>query len=100
MAKQAGVESLTALLKEHDAPLSTVKANKLLLRLGILEERERESSTRPGVMKKFKALTEAGEDYGFNQENPQSPGQTAPYYYRDSFADLLKKLLDAHAADA
>ncbi len=91
----SGVESLTKLLKANDAPLSTVKANKLLLGLGILEERERESSTRPGLMKKYKALTEAGEQYGFNQENPQSPGQTSPYYYRDSFADLLKLLLEA-----
>ncbi|MBX2824219.1 MAG: hypothetical protein KTR33_05785 [Gammaproteobacteria bacterium] len=86
---------MTKLLKANDAPLSTVKANKLLLGLGILEERERESSTRPGLMKKYKALTEAGEQYGFNQENPQSPGQTSPYYYRDSFADLLKLLLEA-----
>lgn len=94
MAK-SGVESLTKLLKANDAPLSTVKANKLLLGLGILEERERESSTRPGLMKKYKALTQAGEDFGFNQENPQSPGQTSPYYYRDSFGDLLKLLLEA-----
>jgi len=92
---KSGVESLTKLLKANDAPLSTVKANKLLLGLGILEERERESSTRPGLMKKYKALTQAGEDFGFNQENPQSPGQTSPYYYRDSFGDLLKLLLEA-----
>lgn len=100
MAKNSGVESLTKLLKAEDAPISTVKANKLLLKLGILEEKERESSTRPGLMKKYKALTEAGEDYGFNQENPQSPGQTSPYYYRDSFDDLLKILLDAAEQDA
>ncbi|MBX2886845.1 MAG: hypothetical protein KTR32_43260 [Granulosicoccus sp.] len=93
MAKSSGVESLTKLLKGQDAPISTVKANKILLKLGILEEKERESSTRPGLMKKYKALTAAGEDYGFNQENPQSPGQTSPYYYRDSFDDLLKLLL-------
>jgi len=97
MVRPSGVESLTKLLKAHDVPLSTVKANKLLLGLGILEEKERESSTRPGLMKKYKALTEAGEDYGFNQENPQSPGQTSPYYYRESFADLLQLLLVAAA---
>jgi len=50
--KQAGLAALTALLKEHEVPLSAVAANKLLLKLGYMEEAERPSSTREGVMKK------------------------------------------------
>lgn len=95
MAKSTDVDSMTNLLKEHAAPLSAVKANKLLLEKGLLAEKERESATRPGVMKKYKVLTDTGLDYGVNHENPQSPGQTSPYYYRESFADVLKILLDA-----
>lgn len=92
------VESLTKLLKEHNVELSAVKANKLMLKIGLLEEATRESSTRPGVIKKYKVLSEKGLDYGVNEENAQSPDQTSPYYYKDSFADLAKMLMDAEAA--
>jgi len=92
------VESITKLLKEHEVPLSAVKANKLMLEIGLLEEATRESTTRPGIIKKYKVLSEKGLDYGVNEENPQSPEQTSPYYYKDSFAELAKLLL--HAAEA
>ncbi|PID61649.1 MAG: hypothetical protein CSB44_06355 [Gammaproteobacteria bacterium] len=81
------VESLTKLLKAHDVGISAVKANKLLLSLGYLEEVSRESSTRPGVMKQYKVVTEKGLDFGVNEANPQSP-ETTPYWYKDSFAEL------------
>ncbi len=93
------VESLTKLLKEHGVALSAVKANKLMLSIGLLEEATRESSTRPGVIKKYKVLSERGLDYGVNEENPQSPDQTSPYYYKDSFEELSKILLAADQAD-
>jgi len=86
--KGSDVESLTKLLKAHAVPLSAVKANRLMLAMGLLEEATRESSTRPGVTKTYKRLTEAGLDYGVNEENPQSPDQTTPYYYKDSFGEL------------
>jgi len=95
--KGKDVESLTRLLKEHGIALSAVKANKLMLKIGLLEEATRESSTRPGVIKKYKVLSEKGLDYGVNEENPQSPDQTSPYYYKDSFAELGKLLLEAEA---
>lgn len=94
MAKTDAVESMTKLLKENDAPISAVKANKLLLEKGLLLEMERKSSTREGVMKKYKVLTDSGLNYGINRENPQSPDQTSPYYYRESFEELLKILLE------
>lgn len=94
MARDNRVDSITNLLKAENSPLSAVKANKLLLKMGLLEEKERESSTRPGVMKKYKSLTEAGLDYGINYENPQSPEQTSPYYFKENFPELHKRLLD------
>ncbi|MFK8077201.1 MAG: hypothetical protein AB8B84_11490 [Granulosicoccus sp.] len=93
------VEAITKLLKEHDVGLSAVKANKLMLKIGLLVEATRESSTRPGVMKKYKVLSEKGLDYGVNEENPQSPDQTSPYYYKDSFPELAKILLEADKAE-
>ncbi len=91
--KGADVDSITNLLKAHGVDLSAVKANKLLLSMGLLAEAERASSTRPGVIKKFKILTDSGLDYGVNEENTQSPEQTSPYYYKDSFAELARMLL-------
>ncbi len=93
------VEAISKLLKEHEVGLSAVKANKLMLKIGLLVEATRESSTRPGVMKKYKVLSEKGLDYGVNEENPQSPDQTSPYYYKDSFPELAKILLEADQAE-
>ncbi len=93
-----GMDSLTKLLKAHAVPLSAVRANRLMLELELLEEAERPSSTKPGVTKTYKRLTEAGLDYGSNVENPNSPGQTSPYYYVDSFGELAAKLVAADGA--
>ena len=85
----ARTDSMTNLLKSKDAGISAVKANKILLGIGILEEKERPSSKYPDKIKKYKVLTEKGLDFGENRENPSSPGQTTPYYFVDKFDDLL-----------
>jgi hypothetical protein len=82
-------DSITNLLKQHKADISAVKANKILVALGLLSEQERPSSKYAGKTKKYKALTERGLQYGVNVENPSSPGQTTPHYFVDSFAQLL-----------
>ena len=82
-------ESMTKLLKQRNVEISTVKANKILLALAILEDKERPSSKYPDKMKKFKALTEKGLVYGENKENDNSPGQSSPYYYVEIFDELL-----------
>lgn len=83
-------ESLTNLLKQQDkVKISAVKANKILVAMGYLEEKERPSSKYPGKIKKYKSLTEKGLEFGINQENRNTPGQTTPYYYSDKFPELL-----------
>ena len=82
-------DSMTNLLKQNDAEISVVKANKILVALDILEDKERPSSKYEGKIKKYKALTEKGLDYGINKENPSSPGQTTPHYYIDKFDELF-----------
>ena len=82
-------DSLTSLLKLNQVDLSTVKANKILVALGLLAEKERPSSKYAGKMKKYKVLTGQGLQYGVNVENPSSPGQTTPHYFSDAFAGLL-----------
>ena len=85
----AKTDSITKLLKLKETNISAVKANKILVALDLLEEKERPSSKHAGKMKKFKAFTEKGLQYGVNVENPNSPGQTTPYYFIDNFDQLL-----------
>ncbi|MCK4840010.1 MAG: hypothetical protein KAS94_14495, partial [Desulfobulbaceae bacterium] len=82
-------DSITNLLKAKNAEISAVKANKILVALGLLAEKERPSAKHSGKMKKYKALTEQGLQYGVNTENPNSPGQTTPHYFIDTFDKLL-----------
>jgi len=84
-------EAITKLLKAHDAGVSAVKANKALLAIGILEEKERPSSKYPDKIKKYKALTEEGLKFGENRESMTSD-ETTPYYFKDSFPELLARL--------
>ena len=82
-------DSITNLLKLKDADISAVKANKILMALGLLSEEERPSAKYAGKMKKFKVLTPLGLQYGVNVENPSSPGQSAPHYFIETFDQLL-----------
>jgi hypothetical protein len=82
-------DSMTNLLKQNNAEISVVKANKILVAIGLLENKERPSSKYEGKIKKYKALTPQGLDYGINKENPSSPGQTTPHYYEEKFDELF-----------
>ena len=87
-------DSITSLLKSKKVEMSAVKANKILVALGLLAEKERPSAKHPGKMKKYKALTEQGLQYGVNTENPNSPGQTTPHYFIDTFDQLLTLIIN------
>ena len=93
-------DSITNLLKLHGADITAVKANRALVSRGLLVEKERPSSKYPGKIKKYKALTEQGLEYGVNVENPSSPGQTTPHYFIDSFEELLMLIWDQVALDS
>ncbi len=82
--------SLTELLKRSGAKLSAVKANKLLVELGILEEKERPSSK--GGTKKFKCITKSGLKYGKNVVSEQNPRETQPQWFESMFDELLQLL--------
>ena len=82
-------DSMTNLLKQNNSEISVVKANKILVAIELLENKERPSSKYEGKIKKYKALTSKGLDYGINKENPSSPGQTTPHYYVEKFDELF-----------
>lgn len=83
-------KSITVLLKEHDVGFGAAKANNILIRLGLLEIKERPSAH--GGTKEFKSLTDAGLKYGANAISPQNPKETQPLYYPSKFADLAEML--------
>jgi len=82
-------DSMTNLLKQNNSEISVVKANKILVAIELLEEKERPSSKYADKIKKYKALTPKGLVYGINKENPSSPGQTTPHYYVEKFDELF-----------
>lgn len=84
--------SLTALLKARGVQLSAVKANRILLEKGLLEERERPSTTKPGTTKKYKVLTKKGRRFGMNKARHNDPG-TSPGYFEHRFDELLETYL-------
>lgn len=82
-------DSMTNLLKKNNSEISVVKANKILMAIEILEEKERPSSKYAGKIKKYKVLTSKGLAYGINKDNPSSPEQTTPHYYVEKFDELF-----------
>ena len=87
--------SMTALLDEHDSPLSALVVNLSLLEMGLLETLTRQDSK--GKLRPFKSLTASGLEYGRNETSPQSPRETQPLYYVNRFPELLDRI-NAHRA--
>lgn len=88
-------KSLSALLKENGFATSSTKVNKRMIELGLLEVKERQSST--GKMKKFNSITDSGLKFGKNLINPKSPKETQPHYYPSKFLNLME-LLETEAS--
>lgn len=82
-------KSLSELLKQCQARISAVKMNQTLIKLGILEEKERPSKGK-GI-KKYKSLTDKGLKYGKNLISTHgNQTETQPHYFEDTFAELLE----------
>ena len=81
--------SLTELLKANGVATSAAKVNSELIKLGILEVKERPSKSG---MKAYKSLTEEGLYYGKNLINPYNNLETQPHYYESKFPELLELL--------
>lgn len=81
--------SLSELLKRHNSTMSAIKANNKLIQLGLLEIKERPSTSGT---KEFKSITDKGLRYGKNLISPRNKRETQPHYYADTFPELLKLL--------
>ncbi len=80
--------SLTELLKEHGSPMSARKANSILLGLGLLEVRTRQSKSKG--TKEFKVVSELGLKYGCNLVNSNNLNETQAHWFDKSFDELLE----------
>ena len=87
------LKPMTELIKRHGVALSTRKMNDRLLAMGLLEERTRASTADPSKTKKFKALTEAGLEFGENVANDYND-ETQPKYFNETFPALVEKVLE------
>lgn len=85
-------KALGDLLRENNTGLSAMRVNPILIKLGILEIKERRASH--GQTKYFKSLTEKGEEYGENDKARQNTHETQPRYYVNKFPELLDLILE------
>ena len=89
---------VTILLKEIGADIKAAAFNKLLIECGILEERDRKSTSSKSGVKHYKSLTKKGVEYGENLINPHNSKETQPYYYVDSFKKLYDTVMSMEVA--
>lgn len=83
------LKSATELLKRFDLGMSAKAFNILLVEQGYLEERTRRSTSSDNGIRKYKALTDKGLNYGENAVSPQCQREVQPLYYTDSFKELF-----------
>lgn len=84
------VDSLTRILKQENSKISIQKANKILLKIGILKEQTRQSRKDPSGVKSYKVVTEKGSVYGRNDVSDQNPNETQPHWYLCKAKELVK----------
>lgn len=75
--------------------MSAVKANKALLKAGLLEQLERPSTSAPNGIKTYKSVTAKGLKYGLNFTSPNNPRETQPHWYHET-ADELIEIIKSH----
>lgn len=84
----APTAALRTLLAKHNIHVSVQKANSLLIEAGLLEEKERPSTSVEGATRTFKCITEKGLKYGKNVTSDKNPRETQPHWYEEKFVAL------------
>jgi len=83
-------DSLTELLRKNHSSISAIKANEILIRLGLIEVKTRLSSN--GRQKKYKGITDNGRRYGLHRVTLRSPNETRVRWYVETFPELLEMI--------
>lgn len=82
--------SLSALLKQYGIRLTANQAYHQMVKLGIVEQRERYSRTAINNIKKFWSLTAKGCMFGKNITSPANPRETQPHFFESRFTTRQK----------
>ncbi|HCL5287281.1 TPA: KilA-N domain-containing protein [Salmonella enterica] len=88
--------AISALLKQHGIRMTANQAYHQLAKLGVVEQKYRESRSGINGVKKFWSVTPKGGSYGKNITSPVNPRETQPHFFEYRFPDLLKLLETAH----
>lgn len=87
--------SASTLLEKFGRKGQIHEFNRRMEAKGFLEVKERYSTSKPDHIKKFKALTEAGLQFGENSVSPKNEKEVQPHYYEGKFGELLNILFNA-----
>lgn len=82
--------------KQYGIRLTANQAYHQMVKLGIVEQRERYSRTAINNIKKFWSLTAKGCMFGKNITSPANPRETQPHFFESRFPELLKLLDTVH----
>ncbi|EDH6023125.1 KilA-N domain-containing protein [Salmonella enterica] len=88
--------AISALLRQHGIRMTASQAYHQLAKLGVVEQKYRESRSGINGIKKFWSVTPKGCMYGKNITSPVNPRETQPHFFESRFPDLLKLLETAH----
>lgn len=88
--------SVEIVLFPPDIHLTANQAYHQMVKLGIVEQRERYSRTAINNIKKFWSLTAKGCMFGKNITSPANPRETQPHFFESRFPELLKLLDTVH----
>ncbi len=89
-------KSLSALLKDYGVRMTANQAYHMMVKSGIVDQKERNSRNGINGIKKFWSLTSKGCLYGKNITSPANPRETQPHFYESKFTELLKLLDIVH----
>lgn len=70
--------------------MSAVKANKALMKAGLLEQLERPSTSAPNGIKTYKSVTAKGLKYGLNVTSQKNVRETQPHWYHETADELIE----------
>ncbi|ECF2941503.1 KilA-N domain-containing protein [Salmonella enterica subsp. enterica serovar Reading] len=88
--------AISALLRQHGIRMTASQAYHQLAKLGVVEQKYRESRSGINGIKKFWSVTPKGGSYGKNITSPVNPRETQPHFFESRFPDLLKLLETVH----
>lgn len=89
-------QSLSTLLKRYGIRMTANQAYHQMARLGVVEQKQRQSRSGINGVKKFWSMTAKGCMFGKNITSPANPRETQPHFFEFRFPDLLKLLETVH----